>query len=431
MKKIIFVLCMLCLAASAFAANWTGATSEPENSKKINGKIFYVITSAEELAWFAAQVNGGRSTINAVLANDIRFMDDTSKTSSVNWTPIGKNSSAMFGGIFDGAGKTVFGLYCEQGTYAGIFGVTDSNAVIRNVSSRKASIKSNRYAGGIVAWNSGTVTGCMNGGTVTSTPSNSNTYSGGIAGRNSGTVTGCTNGGTVSSFSSGTSSGSSDYAYSGGIAGWNSGTVTGCTNGGTVTSTLFSSYAYSGGIVGWNSGTVADCKNLGKVSATGGSGGVTYKNTASATMLNSFSVAGAAVSGVVKDNSGTVANCYYDSDVLTGKSTVAPNSGLHTADMQRDQFAWILNTTNGTAENSGVWSRDSVGYPIYADSIHKPIYKIVFDDDGATTNRYTNYKGQVSFPEDPEAPEGKCSAGGTRTAASRSRNRPSFLATRP
>lgn len=238
-------------------------------------------------------------------------MDDTSKTSSVNWTPIGKNSSAMFGGIFNGAGKTVFGLYCEQGTYAGIFGVTDSNAVIRNVSSRKASIKSNRYAGGIVAW---------------------------------------------------------------------------------------------------NSGTVADCKNLGKVSPDRGSG-VTEGNAGSATMLNSFSVAGAAVSGVVKDNSGTVANCYYDSDVLTGKSTVAPNSGLHTADMQRDQFAWILNTTNGTAENSGVWSRDSVGYPIYADSIHKPIYKIVFDDDGATTNRYTNYKGQVSFPEDPEAPEGKMFSG--------------------
>lgn len=308
MKKIIFVLCMLCLAASAFAANWTGATSEPENLKRINGKFFYVITSAEELAWFAAQVNGGRTAINAVLANDIRFMDDTSKTSFVNWTPIGKDSSAMFGGIFDGAGKTVFGLYCERETFAGIFGVTDSNAVIRNLSLRKASIKSNQYAGGIV---------------------------------------------------------------------------------------------------GWNAGTVVDCKNLGKVPASNGSGGVTGKNAGSATILNSFSV------GVLYSysNSGKVINCYYDSDVLSGKSTVAPNWGLHTADMQRDQFAWILNTTNDMAENSGVWSRDSVGYPIYADSIHKPIYKIVFDDDGTIMNRYTNYKGQVSFPEDPEAPEGKMFSG--------------------
>ena len=93
--------------------------------------------------------------------------------------------------------------------------------------------------------------------------------------------------------------------------------------------------------------------------------------------------------------------------MLLGLSTIAPDSGLHTSDMQRDQFAWILNTTNGTAENSGVWSRDSVGYPIFADSLHLPIYKVVFDDSGATTNRYTNYKGLVSFPEDPEAPEGK------------------------
>ena len=327
---------MLCLAASAFAANWTGATSEPENSKKINGKIFYVITSAEELAWFAAQVNGGRTAINAVLANDIRFMDDTSKTSSVNWTPIGKDSSAIFNGIFDGAGKTIFGLYCEQGTYAGIFGVTDSNAVIRNVSSRKASIDGGRYAGGIVAWNAGTVTGCTNSGTVRS--------------------------------------------------------------------------SYSGGIAGWNGGTIANCKNLGRLSSKG-SGGLVGRNASKKSLSNSFSVTDSARAGIINSDSGTVTNCYYDSDVLPGLSTVAPNSGMHTSDMQSDRFAWILNTTNGTAAHSGVWSRDSVGYPIYADSIHKPIYKIVFDDDGATTNRYTNYKGQVSFPEDPEAPEGKMFSG--------------------
>ena len=406
MKKIIFVLCMLCLAASAFAADWTGATSEPENSKKINGKVFYVITSAEELAWFAAQVNGGRARINAVLANDIRFKDDTTKTSSVNWTPIGKDSTAMFDGIFDGAGRTIYGLYSKQDRFAGMFGVTDSNAVVKDVALAKDSIRSSSsfaYAGGIVAFNNGRIENCANGGSVYF---RSSSYSGGIAGWNAGTVTGCTNSGAVSS------SYYYYYSYSGGIAGWNAGTVTGCTNSGAVSSSSYSiSYSYSGGIAGWNAGTIADCKNSGQVSAGNGSGGVTWKNDISATMRNSFSVADKAGRGVVSENSGKVTNCYYDSDVLTGQSTVAPNSGLHTADMQRDQFAWILNTTNGTAENSGVWSRDSVGYPIYADSIHKPIYKIVFDDDGATTNRYTNYKGLVSFPEDPEAPEGKMFSG--------------------
>lgn len=96
-------LLVFSLSASLYAADWTGATSEPESTKKIDGKVYYVITSAEELAWFAEQVNGGESEINAMLANDIQFMDDTSKTNTVNWTPIGKEYSVIFKGVFDGA----------------------------------------------------------------------------------------------------------------------------------------------------------------------------------------------------------------------------------------------------------------------------------------------------------------------------------------
>ena len=512
---------MFLLATTAFA-DWTGSTREPENSKKIDGKVFYVITSAEELAWFAEQVNSGKSTINAVLANDIKFRDDTSKTSSVNWMPIGKDSSAIFNGIFDGAGRTIYGLYSKQERFAGIFGVTDSNAVIRNVSSRKASIDGGRYAGGIVAWNAGTVMGCMNSGSVsTSTYSSSSStyfsYSGGIAGWNRGTISGCTNSGSVS-YSYSHSSYSFSYSYSGGIAGWNSGTISGCTNSGSVSSTYSSStystdsysggiagsnrgtisgctnsgsvsysysysssssysggiagsnsgtisgctnsgsvysysyststssysyyysysggiagsnrgtisgctnsgsvsssstyFSYSGGIAGWNGGTVSNCKNLGRLSSKGSSGGLVGRNASKESLSNSFSVTDSARAGIIdSDSAGTVTNCYYDSDVLPGLSTVAPNSGMHTSDMQSDRFAWVLNTTDGTAAHSGVWSRDSVGYPVFADSLHLPIYKVVFDDSGATTNRYTNYKGRVSFPANPEPPEGKMFGG--------------------
>ena len=189
---------------------------------------------------------------------------------------------------------------------------------------------------------------------------------------------------------------------SGGIAGTNFVTIMGCTNMGEV----FGS-SYVGGIAGTNYSSVYNCRNLGRIS---GSGLVEWSNTGTK-MLNSFSVSTTANVGVISSNNGTVTNCYYDSDVLTGKSTVAPNSGLHTSDMQSDRFAWGLNTTNGTAAHSGVWSRDSVGYPVFADSLHLPIYKVVFDDSGATTNRYTNYRGRVSFPENPEAPEGKMFSG--------------------
>ena len=54
-NKILAIL--LALSFNASAAAWTGSTSEPENMKKIDGKAFYVITTADELAWFAAQVN--------------------------------------------------------------------------------------------------------------------------------------------------------------------------------------------------------------------------------------------------------------------------------------------------------------------------------------------------------------------------------------
>lgn len=441
MKMFKYFFLIFCLTASLYAADWTGATSEPKSTKEIDGKTFYVITSAEELAWFAAQVNSGKMTINAQLANDIHFMGDTSKTSSVNWTPIGKNNSYAFSGIFDGAGRTIYGLYSSQHKFAGLFGVIDKASVVKNMNlnvgkMQTTSKTSDSFAGGIVAYNSGLVLECTNGGSV----SFASYYSGGIVGWNAGTVSNCINGSPVSA-----SAPSYDYKkpYSGGIVGWNAGMVSGCSNSGSVASIAYYSYsaAHSGGIAGLNAGTVSGCTNNGSVSASNGSAttrvysysaGIVGENTGSvincmnsgsisratftggiagylgrnSKILNCFSVANSTKAGVSGTSYGTVTNCYYDSDVLPGKSTVAPNSGMHTSDMQSDRFAWVLNTTNGTAVHSGLWSRDSVGYPIYVDSIHKPIYKVVFDDDGVITNRYTNYKGLVSFPENPETPDG-------------------------
>ena len=63
--------------------------------------------------------------------------------------------------------------------------------------------------------------------------------------------------------------------------------------------------------------------------------------------------------------------------------------------MQTDQFAWVLNTENGTKENSGVWTRGTDCYPTWAN-----------EDSLGISNRYTNYKGLVIFPENPDAPDG-------------------------
>ena len=80
------------LVSNVIGAAWTGSMSEPENMKKIDGKAFYIITTADELAWFANQVNSGKSTINAILGDDIVFGKDKNTVASINWTPIGKNT---------------------------------------------------------------------------------------------------------------------------------------------------------------------------------------------------------------------------------------------------------------------------------------------------------------------------------------------------
>ncbi len=510
-KSLTFYL--LFFISASFAADWTGASIEPETIKNIDGKMFYMITRVEELAWFADQVNAGKTTINAQLANDIKFMEDTTKRSRINWTPIGKDSSVMFNGVFDGAGRTIYGLYCAKAYFAGIFGVTDKDAEIKNIKFKSSSIRvwSEGYAGGIVAvnWgtvkacvnsdsvsssysnsggvvgeNNGSVIACINKGPVISSPKGSNYSGGGVVGKNNGSVENCVNEGFVYTFTDHNSSGyfvqyrysggivgrnegvvtncvnngevsfrspySSEYSYLGGITGWNSGSIKECINSGSLssifskTSVDTSNYLYSGGIAGWNNGLINICSNDGSVNSSslgkGYSGGIVGLNANkghlkncrnlgmvsksvkysggiigsdySAMMYNSFSAGNSALSGVVFWTVLADRNfCYYDSDVLKKLSTESPNIGLHTEDMQNDRFAWVLNTKNGENVNSSVWSRDSVGYPIFADSLHKPIYKVVFDDEKDSVVRFTNYKGLVPFPKDPEPPIGKLFAG--------------------
>ena len=96
---------LLALAFNAFAAEWTGANSEPATTKTIDGKKFYVISSANELAWFAVQVNSGNANINGFLKNDVNLGPDAENYSNYPWTPIGKDSTKLFGGVFDGNGK--------------------------------------------------------------------------------------------------------------------------------------------------------------------------------------------------------------------------------------------------------------------------------------------------------------------------------------
>lgn len=82
--------------------------------------------------------------------------------------------------------------------------------------------------------------------------------------------------------------------------------------------------SYSGGVVAYNLGSVTDCKNLGNVSTeVDYAGGLVGKDSSDTEVVNSFSAGDSALAGVIHKIEGKISNCYYDSSVLVGLSSVS------------------------------------------------------------------------------------------------------------
>ena len=139
------------------------------NSHDVN--IF--ITSADELALLAQEVNSGTTSFDKkcfILSNDINLVGNDSN-GPYEWTPIGVSSdNKYFSGTFNGNGHTVsFNITSGDGenpysyNYAGLFGcVSGDNAKITNLHVTNFVIsvdaKPSIYAGGIAGWlNSGNI----------------------------------------------------------------------------------------------------------------------------------------------------------------------------------------------------------------------------------------------------------------------------------
>ena len=206
----------------------------------------YQIWKAEQLAWFAGQVNGGRQNIHAVLMADIALNETegwenwADITPDNTWTPIGTNYNYRFIGSFNGNNHTISGVYVSSsGDYQGLFGYVYSST-IQNLNLTESYIRGKSNVGGICGWSFGSnLVNCRNAGTITG----SENYVGGICGTNlsNNTIQNCYNAGTVTG-----------PGVTGGIAGANNGIVKGCCNEGTInsngTSTQF------GGVCSGNTG---------------------------------------------------------------------------------------------------------------------------------------------------------------------------------
>lgn len=198
-----------------------GRCTPPElttNKYDLNGdgsfENVYEISNAGELHWFRNYVNNGNVTANAVLTCDITDNNGvltsygvtaTDTSSFRSWTPIGSTTN-KYSGYFDGRGYTINGLYMNDSTlsYGGLFGYTDSNAVIKRVGIDCSCFCGNEYVGGISGYNAGTIENCYSFCIV----AKGSSFAGGITGYNEGYIKNCYNTGKVNADN-----------YIGGIAG--------------------------------------------------------------------------------------------------------------------------------------------------------------------------------------------------------------------
>ena len=314
----------------------------------------YRITNADQLRWFAAQVNdNSKSTICAQLTDDIDL-------ESKEWTPIGKNYSYAYKGTFDGQKHTVSGLFISGSASqnCGLFGYVEKGTVkdltVQGTITLTGSGGSSYGAGGIVGQLSGTegsVRNCRSDVTIT-------------GGQNVGGIVGYVSSG----YSTATKS------------------ITGCVNTGRITSNSNN----AGGIVGYISGqvTVDSCYNRGTVAGGGWrAGGITaYLSSSNAVIKNCYTtgaVTGKDSAAVVgKKSSGSISGCYYLNTLGTDSNATAKTS---------DELKALASTLGELFMSAPEGKND--GYPILKWQV--PTYEVAFHTGAGASITVNGVSGQA------------------------------------
>ena len=320
-------------AASAWdgttASAWTADAAHDGTQAKP-----YLITSAENLAYLAQEVNKGTSYSGKYfqLTADLDL-------GGKEWTPIGKNPAAtstepdniVFAGTFDGNGHAIIGLsitktVTENGY--GLFGI--NTGTIQNLKVSGTITGSQVYAGLTAGINTGTITGCSTEGSINLIPASGTpgNYAGGIAGSNgtktvAGTIRNCVNAAQIT-----TAAGS--WKMCGGIAGLNYAEINSCKNTGKITGLdaggiVSSSYNYGNGT------KISNCYNTGEIAGSNGDG-----------------------AGIAASNGGAVKNCYNIGKITSTRSKYPDadkDGGIVSYESHYENYDKIGTYQNGSEEN--------------------------------------------------------------------------------
>ena len=260
-------LVTMLMLVMAILMPYGGAWAQTQPSKG-DGEVGnpYIITKAEELAWFRDQVNNGQYSICAKIADNVEVIDmstvchaaDASKNlGELSWVPIGVGNA--YTGTFDGSGKTISNLYIKaEKQQAGLFGYT-FQSTIKNLTFENANVTNTNNYTGILVGDAGYESSLQNIKISNTCQIKGGKCTGGIAGELDGNAYNCVNYATVQGIQ-----------YIGGLCGYYSRSRTGnsmtaCANYGNVTASSLG----VGGLVGYfDSGTIQDCANYGGVKGT-------------------------------------------------------------------------------------------------------------------------------------------------------------------
>ena len=325
----------------------TEPTTEPATEPEPAG---HGIRTYEELCEFRDQVNSGSNSDSAYLDADIIVPDGS------EWTQGIGTSDKPFSGTFDGRGYCIVGLRMNNSQNEALFDYIGKDGIVKDLMVLDCrSVTAAEYAGGIAAFNEGTIDHCTSGinlaGSKTVTlsngkvikPSDYNSYifgenCGGVAAVNKGTITGTRNATVV------------EGVTSGGIAADNNGEIYGCANNGAVGSTS-SSCKVSGGIAGNNSGKIKACYNSGHPSCGDSKKqGMIAGDNSSAAVRNVFypdfdniPAVGALSSAKLSDNSGLMETADMKKPAFVDKLNTVTD----------DTVAWVHTAYNNTYFNNG------------------------------------------------------------------------------
>ncbi len=349
-----FICAILFAACCSFAADWSDVATKP-SQVQVDGKPYYEISSAMELAWFSNEVASGKNNINAILKNDIVLWDSVSGDTNY-WTPIGLSQNLAYEGTFDGNGKTIIGARSENAlekvdsVYNGFFRFVGAGAIVKNLTIRDFVITANHLGsdtlmtlenftkytpkfysivGGIAGVNWGVIdsvnviasAALAKGSTSTKTSIESSKvlvngylmyyFVGGVAGLNYGLVSNAR----VDSLALPPHA-SNVVMYMGGVVGANKANVSNSINESDFIEDVPSML---GGICGLNEGTLEYVKMTGDMETYDGMvGGIVADNRGAVAWAQytgsigyTWAGQGASLGGIAALNSGTISKCFY------------------------------------------------------------------------------------------------------------------------